>query len=427
MKLIRSIIMTVTCIGLLVSVSIPSAYGEETVIRFICSTGGSGKAFQGGIKAFNEKFKGKYRVEVEMISRGTLLEKAMMQFVGKTAAFDVLALAQYWLSGVTQYLAPFNDFMAKYGPSDVRERFGGIMSSVAIVDGKVKAFPVRFGTRIIYYRKDWFEEAGITPPETLEEILTTARKLNDWKPGVHGTAYYARAPLYAVVSFGCPFLPLGGEFLTADFKASPSLKSPTAIRVLNFLKTLKDEELVPNPLAWTYDDSLTAFQTGKLAMTWMYSARAMLLENPEQSVAAGKMGYTPFPVSPHGPTPPNYWGSSWYVGIDKNSPHKEAAYRLIEFMTSYETQRDLALNWANGPTNIKVYRDPAYGKVNPAAWSIQRTIFTLPITEFYEVREAPDLEKAIFEQIQDFLLEKQNAEQTTENMYNKIQEIMGGE
>jgi len=418
------------CVGLLVFSPMSPAHGEEQVIRFICSSGGSGRAFQGGLRKFNEKFKGKYRVEVDVVAWEALADKLMLQFISGSPTYDVVPVGSESIAGMLHYLEPLDPFIEKYGP-DVVSLFGEGEIRQCTYKGNVVLLPIRTGAHIVYYRRDLFDEAGLAPPQNLDEWVNAARKLTkraaDGTVERYGTGVNAASPAETVNDFVCLFMPLGGYLLTEDFKhASPSLKSQLAIDVLNALKTLYDEELTPEPLTWTEDNNVVGFQTDRIAFTFEYSARALRLEDPEESKVVGKMAYDVFPPSRIGPHPPSVVTGTWRFGIDKNTPKKEAAYQFIKFMSGYEAQEYMAFEWNNGPTVLSLYDDPEYHKLNPAAAAVKKALGSKDLTprHWAPVPQSPEIMMAVHEEIQALLLGRQDAKQTGQNMYERIEKIM---
>ncbi|NPV54894.1 MAG: sugar ABC transporter substrate-binding protein [Firmicutes bacterium] len=402
------------------------AAGKEVTINMLASVGGSGKSFSKGIELFNERYKGQYQVKVTLIANESLLEKEMMQFITRVPTYDVLAINTVWLPGVSRYLEPLNPWIKKHGPQDIEKMYGASTVDRITFDGNVVGLPIRFGTYILFYRSDWFKEAGLNVPSTLEEYVVVAKKLT--KPGTYGTSMQLQSPAWSTEAYGCFLLPYGGAYLTDDLRhASPSLTDEVGIKVLNFLKELHDSKVMPNPLEWTYDDNVVAFQSGKIAFSHEYSARATILEDPKRSVAAGKMGYDilPTPKIPVGPHTPRYLGTYWTLAIDRNSKNKEAAYKFIKFMADVEAQRYMAFKADNGPTVLSIYDDPEYRRINPAAQAIKKAITTLGISEYLPVPQYQELLKVIHEELQAFIIGKQDAAKTARRMRDRIDETLG--
>jgi ABC-type glycerol-3-phosphate transport system substrate-binding protein len=242
---------------------------------------------------------------------------------------------------------------------------------------------------------------------------------------IYGTALKAQSPAWSVKSYASFFMPMGGHLMSDDYKgASESLKSQLSVDVLSTMKALGVEGLIPEPLTWTYDDVVMAFQGGTLAMAFEYSALAKKLEDPKSSKVVGKMGahvFAPGKIGPHTPSVPF---ATWRFGIDKNSKVKDAAFAFIDYMTSVETQRYLAFEWGNGPTLLRLYDDPEYMKVNSAAQAIKKALQVGP-GDVAPVPEGPKIIAAVHEELQSFILGRQDERQTGRSFYDRIQKIMG--
>jgi multiple sugar transport system substrate-binding protein len=46
--------------------------------------------------------------------------------------------------------------------------------------------------------------------------------------------------------------------------------------------------------------------------------------------------------------------------INKNTEFPKAAWQLVEFLSTAEATKNMALNFANGPVRASVYEDPEY-------------------------------------------------------------------
>ncbi|MGI8644525.1 MAG: ABC transporter substrate-binding protein, partial [Thermomicrobiales bacterium] len=84
---------------------------------------------------------------------------------------DMLAL-----DGLIDLTERFNDW-------DGRDNVPESLMAGATVDDKIVGVPMFLFVDWMYYRKDWFEEAGLTPPETWEEFRETAIALTDTNQG----------------------------------------------------------------------------------------------------------------------------------------------------------------------------------------------------------------------------------------------------
>jgi multiple sugar transport system substrate-binding protein len=103
-------------------------------------------------------------------------------------------------------------------------------------------------------------------------------------------------------------------------------------------------------------ESLALFVQGKAVFhrNWPYAWP--VANDPKRSKVAGKVGVKSLPAF-KGHSPAAALGG-WQLGINRWSRHPDAAWRFIQFMTSYQSQRTLALQAGRAPTRKAVYQDP---------------------------------------------------------------------
>ena len=97
----------------------------------------------------------------------------------------------------------------------------GAKATVTQPDKTVSALPSFVDPDIFFYRKDIFQQKGLTPPKTLAEMESLAQKLHN-PPSLYGFVARglknANAPALARTSFT-----MGGDYLTPDRKVRPQL------------------------------------------------------------------------------------------------------------------------------------------------------------------------------------------------------------
>ena len=406
--------------------TLTQAAQQETVIKLLVSAGGSGKAFQGGVDQFNEKFKGKYRVVVDTIAFESLLDKSMTQFIAKNASYDVLGVNSSWQNQVWRYLEPLNTYIKK-SKLPVDELYGSATMKSYTRDGKVLGLPIRIGTDVLYYRKDLLAEAALAVPKTLDQLKEAARKLTTGPENNrerYGFSFTAQSPYWTTSNLADFYFMFGVYFINGKGKADPALKGPVAQKILEFIKSMNDEHLMPNPLEWTYDDNIVALQQGKLAMAFDDYMRTPLLEKPDVSKVVGKMGYAMMPYAKEGPDAPKARGGWWLLSIDKNSRNKQVAFELVKYMTSYDNQRYMAVNWANGPTVLSIISMPEFVKANQGATAAHQNLSTIGMRDPIPVSQRPQIEKLVHEEFHLFILGRKSAKEAGESMYDRINQLL---
>jgi multiple sugar transport system substrate-binding protein len=136
-------------------------------------------------------------------------------------------------------------------------------------DGKVYGVPGFTFVDWGYYRKDWFDEAGLQPPTTYDEFRDAAIKLTDESKGRYG--------------FGLRGGPGGQNFVVNIMEAfgspvkkpdgSISLERDIVVKALDWYSGLlvKDHAAPPSAANDGFQQIITGFQTGQTAMIWHHT------------------------------------------------------------------------------------------------------------------------------------------------------------
>lgn len=112
----------------------------------------------------------------------------------------------------------------------------------------------------IWYRADWFEEAGLTPPRTLRQILKAAKRFTDPAKGVYGILLGTKADNYAEQIFTQIALACGARMFSPDGQLV--FNSPRMVEALKYYQQLAGYT-PPGPQTWRGRDY---YLQGRLAM-----------------------------------------------------------------------------------------------------------------------------------------------------------------
>ena len=117
----------------------------------------------------------------------------------------------------------------------------------------------------------------------------------------------------------------------------------------------------PGTLQYNWDDALTAFQQGHIALATMWFDSTPPLYDPTASKVVGKVGYGQIPVvDKQGPVVAQYGGWGFYINAD--TKHPKEAFRLIQWLNRPEVQ----VAWAKEgglPSTLTTFENPEYLKV----------------------------------------------------------------
>lgn len=402
-----------------------AADGESTKISFICSAGGSGRSFEGGLNNFIAAQNGEIDVSIDMVALSSLPDQLMTQFISGTAFYDVIAVNSVWQASMANFLLPLNGYIENAG-LDAAALYGETMAACTY-DGDVIGLPIRTGTDVLYYRQDLLKEKGVKPPTDLQELLAAARALTEGPEDnreLYGFAFMAQDPFFCTNMTADFLYPHGIYFLNEAMTApNEALLSEAAADIFRVIYALWDEKLMPNPMSWTYDDSIVALQEGRIAMTMDDFMRAPTVEK-EGAGAAGKMGYASFQPRPTGPEPPRARGGWWILSIDKNSPHPDESFAFIEYMCGYETQKYMANEWSNGPSILSLMEDETFNRINRAAAAGRSNFSDLGMRDPVSIGCREELATAIQNNMHDLFLGRKAPAEVGPAMYEDFKRIL---
>ncbi|MFF0584470.1 extracellular solute-binding protein [Streptomyces sp. NPDC003781] len=192
--------------------------------------------------------------------------------------------------------------------------------------------------RVVIYRKDLFEQAGVNePPRTREEWLDATEKLD--KNGDQGI-YLAGQDWYTLSGF---IWDEGGELATQDGEGgvwTGALDSAAALRGMDFYRELQALGDGPVDADEEHPPQSGVFAKGQVAQIVAVPglAQSIVRENPDLK---GKIGFFPVPGKSAGKPGAVFTGGSDLV-VPKNTDQEEGALAVIEALAGEKWNTDLA-------------------------------------------------------------------------------------
>ena len=404
---------------------------EPVVINVLTPAGGGGEPLVLAIQMFNAEYKGKYKAVPSIWGNSVeIYDKGLRQFMSGDAVFDVVPVTNLWPAIYGPFVEPLDEYIERLGPADVKEIVTGL-DSVFVYDGKIIGLPYRVGVIIMAYRKDLLADMGLSVPTTYAELKTVAEKLTEGPEGDRsrwGSVFRASSHRDTTQLLSDWFVMPGGRYLTEDLSAvSDALTSDYAVERLEWIKSFIDESLVPNPLGTNIFDVFQLMQQGQVGILTFQNSHIGRIEDPEVSTTTGLWGYAPMPQEQLGPAPAAVNINGWSLGIDKNSEKKDAAYELIKFVsTNFDAQLRMALEKFNGPPHFAVMASQEFNAFNPGGKASQDALAALPgmtTTPIFEGTE--QLSILNHEEVQAYLLGRQDARTTMENIARQLADLIG--
>jgi N,N'-diacetylchitobiose transport system substrate-binding protein len=231
--------------------------------------------------------------------------------------------------------------------SEHREDLGGddLLQSLleaGTYEGNLYAVPYYAGARIMIYRTDLFEAAGIEVPTTLDEMLAAGVALKEANADVPNFSgiYLPGRNWYAVLSF---IWEHGGDIATLeDGRWVGQLDSEGSIAGLEFFQQVFQQA---NAAPADGDDAndYIAFCNGEVGMMPAPGWKPGQIINPDDGCPdmEANIGVFAMPGNEAGTTAPVFLGGS-NLAIPTNSEHQDLALDLLKIMVSPEYQRQFA-------------------------------------------------------------------------------------
>ena len=250
------------------------------------------------------------------------------------------------------------------------------------IDGTILGPPIMAENLALLYRKDLFAKYQVAVPRTLDDLEAAARFFHK-KPmgpnGETGVGVVSRGQGVMATSLYAGVLhALGGSWLGGSHQ--PTIDGRQGLAALGYLARLLGSYAPPNISDFDWQEASKVFQEGKSAMYIEGSSIYPLIEQPETSHVAGKVGYALFPAGPGGP------GTTVPVkglAIAKHSSHPEAAWLFLQWASGKEMvkqvlQRGILVGresaWEDRDANWKVPPDLAQsfreaGRIGGVEWA----------------------------------------------------------
>jgi multiple sugar transport system substrate-binding protein len=242
------------------------------------------------------------------------------------------------------------------------------------------AVPLFVDTGMLYWRTDLIDRA----PTTFDELHALARD-----------AMAAHRIRYGLVWQGaryeglvCVFIEylggMGGTIVDRD--GAVALDSDPARRALATMREELETGVAPMAvLGWQEEQTRFAFQNGDAVFMRNWPYAFPLVENQRGSRVAGNVGVAPMPAGPGGAPTATLGGAS--LAINARSQHADAAWLLVEYLTSPEQMIERARLAGQYPPRPALYRSGALDgalPIDPAsALAVMERAMARPSTPAY--------------------------------------------
>ena len=282
-------------------------------------------------------------------------EKLTAEMVAASADFDLATIMDVWIPPMVEpYLMPLNAHLAaeKFG----LDRYPKAFSDAGQFKGETYGLPNRCHIQLMFYRKDVFDELGLVPPKTWEEVVSSGKLIQEKKPDLAGIAIpYGKSNGQNLMVW-YNFLWGNGADLF-DEKMKPIFNSEKGLKATqDYVDLMLKHKITPAGAAsFIEQDAGGSFVQGKSAMVPIWWHLYNRIRGKDSSIKAEQVGFVPLPTYA-GATPTTYV-NDWIYGVNKNSKVPKAALEFLTWISQPNIEHDIlvdpaendviAVNWSN--------------------------------------------------------------------------------
>ncbi|PCE15336.1 sugar ABC transporter substrate-binding protein [Microbacterium sp. SZ1] len=324
---------------------------------------------------------------------------------------DVVGLDGAWVNDFASQgvIADLTELMKEYDYDD------GELASQIQVDGSTYMIPVVNFVYPMFTNDTLLADAGVTaPPATRSEFADAAAKVTALGGDVSGWVLplSLEAP-NGVQNDVMSWVWASGGSMLKD--GQPDLTNDDVTSAIDYIGGLWDDGVIASgSFTMKEQDKVEEFTNGRVGMMIDSLAHINLIResNPDLqfsiSAIPAEDGYDGERGIPY---------ASWGIGVAENSEHKEAAFKLVEFLMSQETNSELSTMAKAFPGNSEsvpdfVNDDELFAK----AFEIYQAGY--PANEFTGLPVAEDLMRQLGEQLQSAF----DGQQSIDDALKKAQE-----
>ncbi len=303
------------------------------------------------------------KVEVRVLQHGDHHTALVTNLATGSGAADVVAIdvgfiARFVADGglVDLNAAPYN--ASQY--QDLFAEYAWLQSSTT--DGRLIAMPTDLGPGVMFYRRDRFEQVGASIDDVIknwDSYVEFGRQVTRDTDGdgkidvflIADASDVARAIMRSNIAAG------DGVFF--DAAGNAVVESDRFKEAFRVAKEIRDAGLDARIGSWT-NEWYEAFKRGTVATQLSGAWLLGHLQNWMAPETAGLWGASDLPNGIYGS-----WGGSFY-GIPEQSQNKEAAWKLVQFLTTRPDVQLAAFERIGAfPAVTSTYGDPLFDEEIP--------------------------------------------------------------
>ena len=367
--------ITLTCAALALALGSAPAFAQSGEIT-IWSWNVAASSLKATVAGFN-KLHPDIKVTVQDLGNQPTYDKSIAGCAaGGVGLPDIVTIENgeaenYW----SQFPDCFVDLHTLGYSAEDQKKFPDFKRTELEVGDKAYAMPWDSGPVAVFYRRDFYEKAGVDPStiNTWDDFIAAGKKVSAANPGVvmaqadfNGDSEWFRM---IANEQGCGYFSTDGQNIT--------INQPACVATLAKVKEMKDAGTLT---AANWEEKIQADTAGKAA-SQMYGGWYEGTVRSTSPDLKGKWGVYRMPsLTADGPHAANLGGSS--LAISATSANKEAAWTYVNYaLGTNEGQVTMLKEFGLVPSLLSAVQDPFISEAQPY-WGGQKVwadiLATLP-------------------------------------------------
>lgn len=367
---------------------------------------------------------------IEITYESTPLEEAankIMVMATSNSMPDIVTTQDNWLGQFTSsgWILPLDEYLE--GKED---QFADTVTKIVWANQKemydhIYTVPDGMMVKGIFIRKDWCEEAGIDL-ESLkdwdyDDYFEVIEKLTNADEKHYGMTYRGTRGAFDVMMVYLQGF-TGGR--TYDDEGNCLLNSDECLKAFEKFTSMYKEGYAPEEsINWGFVEMVDNFCGG---LTGTLNNDSEVVVSVQNSMEENQWTVLPIPKSTKDGKIYNTVNAPYSYTISKDCKNQDAAWQVIEYLSQPENNIEYCKQVGTIPVMKEVGDDPLYGENGVyAAFVEQLNDPDMVVPTGYGPFDSTDLQQGpLYEEIQKYLLDEQDAKTALDNICSMLEERM---
>jgi len=279
---------------------------------------------------------------------------------------DIALVDSVWVAEFAQasFLIPLEEIDPDWVENDYKRDVLPVFVEGDSYEGQLYAVHAQTDVALLWYRKDWFNAEGISPPMTWDDLIQAACYFQQehirqkYGLGDYTLAFPASLKAGETTSYLLlPFIWSAGGGVFADGKVI--LGSEATRRAIGLLSDLVHKYKVASPevASCAWDWPMRLFAAGKVAISVGGSYESGMIKELagwDEAAFRERVGFVPIPAGPGGKQATTAGGMTYAIYRQSKCP--DLALEILKIVTGPELMKEFCVATGHNPPRISVAR-----------------------------------------------------------------------